>query len=127
MIPRRPWPIVLLALAFAAGCDADPSLDPAESALAGATAPGTCTIVGPWPDPTAGGVVTLSVTVARPQPLRLEVYDGLGRRVLEDQLELVGSGVTEEVSVDFGALAAGRYVVRASSPDCHVTRAISNE
>lgn len=66
---------------------------------------------GAWPNPARGGV-TLSFTVDRDEPVRAEVFDVSGRRVLVHEWEAPGRGRRALPLPGSGGLRAGIYGVR---------------
>ncbi len=86
----------------------------AEAPTTAASAePGDVSLVA-WPNP-AAGAVTLSYALTEASPVRLAVYDMLGRAVA-----VVAEGTVEagahEASLDASALPAGVYLIRLSTP-----------
>ena len=76
-----------------------------------------------YPNPAASGSGTVAVALDRRQPLRVEVFDALGRRVaaLHD-----GAASPERVlHLPLPELAPGPYVVRASAGAARVSRRIT--
>jgi len=67
------------------------------------------------PNPTTG-YTTLLTTLTRPETVRVEVLDVLGRVVLERKQLALGSG-TQEVPLDLSHQAAGLYTVRLVTND----------
>lgn len=67
-----------------------------------------------YPNPTSG-TAHLELTLPSPAPVRVEVYDVLGRRLLRYSYDLP-SGVSN-VSLDFSELAAGLYLIYVDSGD----------
>ena len=74
------------------------------------------------PNP-AGMAASLHVSVGAPQPVRVVVYDALGREVAR-VLDRVLSGASE-VALPIDALPAGRYVVRVSGTSFLETRPLT--
>ncbi len=75
-----------------------------------AGAPGGTALEAVWPSPTRG-VAQVRFRLTEVGPVRVEVYDLLGRRVRTVVEGMQGPG-THTVDVDAGALAPGTYVVR---------------
>ena len=65
----------------------------------------------PFPNPTAGGAA-LAVSVSEPQPVRVAVYDALGRAVAVAFDGTVQPGAPARVALPTAGLAPGVYVVR---------------
>ncbi len=92
----------------------------ARSTASGEEPEGDAVTVGlPYPNP-AATAATLSVRSATPQRVVTEVYDAMGRRVIES-VDQAGSGQTQ-IRLDAGALAPGLYVVRVSGETFAETR-----
>ena len=68
-----------------------------------------------WPNP-SGGAVTVALALPSAGPVRVAVYDALGRRVAVVHDGPLGAGV-HEFGLDGSALPAGLYVVRATVGD----------
>ena len=88
--------------------DAEPA-DPAAST----EAPGATALLAPAPNP-ARGTAALRFTLAAPGPVRLAVYDAMGREVavLADGPQEAG---TPAVTFDGAALPAGTYLIRLTA------------
>lgn len=65
------------------------------------------------PNPAAGRT-TLYVTLARPETVRVEVLDAVGRRVLDRPAQHMTAGA-QELPLDLGPRPAGLYTVRLST------------
>ncbi|GAB3578422.1 T9SS type A sorting domain-containing protein [Hymenobacter daeguensis] len=65
------------------------------------------------PNPAAGRT-TLFVTLARPETVRVEVLDAVGRRVLDRPAQHMTAGA-QELTLDLGQRPAGLYTVRLST------------
>jgi hypothetical protein len=76
-----------------------------------------------WPNP-ASGPVALAFTLERPGPIRLAVYDALGREaaVLLDGVRPAGP---HEATIDAAALAPGLYLARLEAEGRAVTRRVT--
>lgn len=70
------------------------------------------------------GATQISLDLAEPQPVRVMVYDALGRRVAVLHDGPLASG-THSLHFDVRALPSGVYAVRASSPGGVVTRRVT--
>ena len=68
---------------------------------------------------------TIRFTTARPQPVRLDVFDVLGRRVAVLYEGTTAAGQPVEVRVDGRGFPAGLYIARLSGPDLRLTRRLS--
>ena len=67
----------------------------------------------------------LTLTVAEPRAVTVEVFDVLGRRVHVLHDDEVRPGERVEVALDSGALPAGVYLVRASGDGLRLTRRVT--
>jgi hypothetical protein len=67
------------------------------------------------PNPTTGRTI-LSTTLARPETVRVDVLDALGRNVLSRPQVALGSGA-QEVALDLVHQAAGLYTVRLTTSE----------
>ncbi|MEM9996695.1 MAG: T9SS type A sorting domain-containing protein [Bacteroidota bacterium] len=78
--------------------------------------PATFTLETPYPNPVADAA-TVRFTAPQSAPVRVDLYDALGRRVrtLYDATPDFGETVT--LRLDTAGLAGGLYVLRALSPD----------
>jgi hypothetical protein len=65
------------------------------------------------PNPTAGRT-TLFVTLAKPENVRVEVMDAVGRRVLDRPAQSLPAGA-QELALELGHRPAGLYTVRLST------------
>ncbi len=85
-----------------------------------AGAPGATALDAVWPSPARGGA-QVRYHLADAGPVRVEVYDVLGRRVLSvvDGVEAPG---THTAALDAGALAPGTYLVRLTADGAQHTR-----
>ncbi len=72
---------------------------------------GSLEVDGPFPNP-ATGSVSFIFSPDRPASVRLELFDGFGRRVAGRDETLLGAG-RSRVTLDVDSLAAGPYVWRA--------------
>ena len=103
--------LVLAAPEFADWTDRFELTVTPSSAVAGEEAPQTAEVLAPRPNPSAGAA-TMRVQVDRPQTVRVEAFDLLGRRVavlFDGSIE-----TARAVAVDASALAPGLYVLRAT-------------
>jgi hypothetical protein len=75
------------------------------------------------PNPTRGRA-TLALTVASPEPVRVAVYDLLGREVLRLHDGPLAAG-THALGLDAAGLSAGLYVVRAASASGTAVRRVT--
>ena len=75
------------------------------------------------PNPTSGPL-TLDVTLPRPTPVRVEVVDALGRRVLELDRAEVPAG-RQALRLDVGAVPPGVYFVRLIAGDYAWSQAVT--
>jgi aminopeptidase N len=83
-------------------------------------APDTDAIVNFFPNP-ASAYVRLTVSISQSGPVRIELFDALGRRVgVLFQRELAGGYHPVELSVD--RFAAGSYFLRFTTPRAAITR-----
>lgn len=73
-----------------------------------------------WPNPTRG-TATLQLSLDRPQSVRVEVFDTLGRRVAVLHEGTLATG-PHTLPAHLATLRAGAYVVRATGDDGAVTR-----
>lgn len=78
----------------------------------------------PRPNPTAASA-TFSLTVARPQPVEVAIYDGTGRRVAVLLDRAMRASETVVLSFDASSLPAGVYVVRARGEDFAASRRVA--
>jgi hypothetical protein len=104
--------------------DDDPAWDAAGSVATDGGAPGLATALAPTaPNPT-GGAATVRFTLAQAGPVRVAVYDVLGREVavLVDADRPAGP---HAVRLDASRLAAGTYVVRLVAADAVVARRLT--
>ena len=82
---------------------------------------GAAEVSAVYPNP-AAGAAAIDVRVATAQPVRVEVYDSLGRRVSVRDLE-AASATT--VTVDTAELAPGVYVVRVTGDEFQESRRLT--
>jgi trimeric autotransporter adhesin len=71
-------------------------------------------LYSPYPNPFSSSA-TIAISLAQAQAVRLEVFDVLGRRVAVLHDGLLAEGTGHRFTLDAAGLAAGRYLVRASS------------
>ncbi|MEM1271609.1 MAG: T9SS type A sorting domain-containing protein, partial [Bacteroidota bacterium] len=84
----------------------------------------TLALSAPAPNP-ATAFARARLTSATSQPVIVEVFDALGRRVSTVFDGRVDGGQTIELSVSLDALPNGLYFLRASTPTALKTRALS--
>jgi hypothetical protein len=83
---------------------------------------GTTALGAPYPNPSAGDV-TVPFTLAQAGPVRVEVFDVLGRRVLMLVDGVLAAG-SHSARLNRQALPAGSYAVRLSASSGHATRMV---
>jgi hypothetical protein len=64
----------------------------------------------PSPNP-AIDRVSIRVINARQEPLRIECFDMVGRRLIDEERS-IEEGLVEDIELDVSALKAGRYLIR---------------
>ncbi len=81
-------------------------------------------VSAPAPNPTTG-VTRLSVSVAEAQPVRVEAFDALGRRIAVVFDGTVGAGVVQDLAFDAAALPTGPYLLRITGQTFSETTRVS--
>ncbi|GIV62031.1 MAG: hypothetical protein KatS3mg044_0897 [Rhodothermaceae bacterium] len=85
--------------------------------------PGAYVLAAPYPNPFRGAT-TLRVAVAETQPVRVAVYDVLGREVAVLHAGPMSGGTTHVLRFEAGGLPAGMYVVRAEGARFRASRMV---
>ncbi len=96
---------------------------PPASTDDGSTSAATFALAPPAPNP-AVERAAVTLRLGTPQPVRVEVFDVLGRRVATLYDGVLAAG-THPFAVDAGALRSGMYVVRARSATASATRRLT--
>ena len=95
---------------------------PASTPTEGGAEPET-TVSAPYPNPAAGRV-RLDVRAASGQRVAADVYDALGRRVMQAFEGVVPAGRPETLDLDTGRLAPGLYIIRVEGETFAETRRV---
>jgi len=98
------------------------SFSPEVSLSVSTTAPFVLT--EPYPNPFAS-TANFILTVARTQPVRIDVVDVLGRRVETVFEGILGEGEARSFRLDGSHLAGGLYLIRARGTDFVTSRAVT--
>ncbi len=97
-----------------------------SSGTGGEELPGRLALSAPAPNP-ARGSTRLTLTLHRPGPVAVEVFDALGRRVLAPSPERTLPAGPGEVRLDLETLPPGTYFVRVRSADGVASRSFVHQ